>query len=119
MLRAIAAGVCDRFGLKITRLGGLNAMATIRDICEARSIPQTCEDSWGGDIIAAAIVHMAATVRPHLLDGVWTAGEYIAEAYDPEGGVVVENGQVAVPSGPGLGVDPAAERIGEPLASYG
>jgi hypothetical protein len=30
VLRAIALGVCDGFGLKMTRIGGLNAMATVR-----------------------------------------------------------------------------------------
>lgn len=70
VLRAVAMGVCDGFGLKVTRLGGLNAMATVRDICAARSMPHTCDDAWGVDIIAAACVHIGATVEPRLLEGV-------------------------------------------------
>ena len=58
VLRAIALGVCDGFGLKVTRLGGLGDIATVRDLCETRSMPHTCDDSWGGDIIAAACVHI-------------------------------------------------------------
>ena len=40
-----ATGVCDGFGMKVTRIGGLHAMATFRDICEARAMPHTCDDA--------------------------------------------------------------------------
>jgi L-alanine-DL-glutamate epimerase-like enolase superfamily enzyme len=113
VLRAISHDVCDGFGLKITRLGGLNATAVVRDICAARSIPHTVEDSWGGDILAAAILHMGAAVEPRLLETVWTAGNYIEEHYDPENGIVVEGGYFDLPSGVGLGVSPDESRIGK------
>lgn len=119
VLRAISLRVCDGFGLKLARMGGLNAMATIRDICAARSIPHTCEDSWGGDIVAAAIVHIAATVEPRLLEAAWTAGIYIEENYDPENGIRVRDGQFDLPAGPGLGIMPDESRIGECVATYG
>ncbi|UCH39715.1 MAG: mandelate racemase/muconate lactonizing enzyme family protein [Gammaproteobacteria bacterium] len=118
VLRAISMRVCDGFGLKLTRMGGLNAMATIRDICAARSIPHTCEDSWGGDIIAASVVHIGATVEPRLLEAIWTAGIYIEENYDPENGINVDQGHFALPDGPGLGINPEESRIGTRLASY-
>ena len=118
VLRAIASQACDAFGLKVTRMGGLNAMATIRDICAARSIPHTCEDCWGGNILAAAIVHIAATVEPRLLEAVWTAGSYIEENYDPEHGIRVEDGYFSLPDGPGLGVSPDEDRLGRLQASY-
>ena len=38
-------------------------MRAVRDICEARALPHTCDDSWGGDIIAAECVHVGATVQ--------------------------------------------------------
>ncbi|HKJ52199.1 MAG TPA: mandelate racemase/muconate lactonizing enzyme family protein [Gammaproteobacteria bacterium] len=118
VLRAIALNACDGFGFKITRMGGLGAMATLRDICAARSMPHTCEDSWGGDILAAAIVHIGATVEPRLLEAVWTAGNYIEEHYDPENGIEVDGGYFDLPAGPGLGINPLDERIGELVASY-
>ena len=118
VLRAISLQVCDGFGLKISRMGGPNAMATIRDICAARSLPHTVEDSWGGDIIAAAIVHIGATVEPRLLEAVWTAGIYIEENYDPENGINVDAGHFDLPSGPGLGIKPDEARIGKLVASY-
>ena len=118
VLRAIAMGICDGFGLKMSRLGGLNAMATVRDICAARSIPHTCEDSWGGDIVAAAVLQLAATVEPRLLEAVWTAGSYIEENYDPENGIRVDGGHFTLPYGPGLGINPDESRIGALSASY-
>lgn len=118
VLRAIAMGVCDGFGLKMTRLGGINALATVRDICAARSMPHTVEDSWGGDIVAAAVLQLAATVEPRLLEAVWTAGSYIEENYDPENGINIEGGYFTLPSGPGLGINPDESRIGTLAASY-
>lgn len=118
VLRAISLQLCDGFGLKISRMGGLNAMATIRDICAARSLPHTVEDSWGGDITAAAIVHIGATVEPRLLEAVWTAGIYIEENYDPESGINVDGGHFDLPGGPGLGINPDESRIGTLVASY-
>jgi L-alanine-DL-glutamate epimerase-like enolase superfamily enzyme len=118
ILRAISLGACDGFGLKLTRLGGLNALATIRDICAARSMPHTCEDSWGGDIIAAAVLHIGATVEPRLLEAIWTAGSYIEENYDPENGVNVDGGHFTVPTGPGLGIIPDESKFGTAVVSF-
>ena len=56
VIRAIGSGICDGFGLKVTRLGGLSVMRTVRELCAVRSLPHTCDDAWGGDIIAAACV---------------------------------------------------------------
>ena len=54
-----------------------------------------------------------------MLDGVWTAGSYINEHYDPENGISVENGYFTLPQKPGLGISPDESRIGQLVASYG
>ena len=118
MLRAISMNACDGFGLKLTRVGGLNAMATMRDICEARGLPHSCEDSWGGDILSAAILHMGATVKPTMLESVWTAGNYIEESYDPENTIRAENAVFTLPTGHGLGINPHEDRIGTLVHSF-
>lgn len=117
--RAIANGFAQGFGLKITRVGGLSAFRTIRDTCDAYNIPHTCDDAWGGDVIAAACVHVGATVRPRLLEGAWIAAPYIREHYDPQNGVRIVNGSIEVPSGAGLGVVPATDQWEAPIARYG
>ena len=101
-----ANGLVDGFGMKITRIGGLTPMATFRDLCEARDLPHTVDDSWGGDIIAAACVQLGATVSPKAYEGTWLAQPYIEGHYDPAGGVTVEDGHIALPTGPGLGITP-------------
>ena len=89
VIHAAGTNLVDGFGMKVTRIGGLHPMAAFRDICEARNLPHTCDDSWGGDIIAAACTHIGATVTPHLLEGVWLAQPYIDGHYDPVNGIQV------------------------------
>ncbi|MEM7081124.1 MAG: mandelate racemase/muconate lactonizing enzyme family protein [Pseudomonadota bacterium] len=119
MLTCIERGIADGFSLKATRLGGVSAMRTARDVCAARSLPHTCDDAWGGDIIAAACVHLGATVDPRLFEGTWIAAPYIDEHYDEKQGVRIEGGRIGVPLGPGLGVVPPAGFFGSALCSFG
>jgi L-alanine-DL-glutamate epimerase-like enolase superfamily enzyme len=119
VLRVVGAGLCDGFGMKISRMGGLQPMSTLRDICAARSLPHTCDDSWGGDIVAAACTHIGATVNPKLLEGVWLATPYIEGSYDPHNPVMVVDGHVPVPTSAGLGLNIDAEQFGAPITSFG
>ncbi|MEM9579490.1 MAG: mandelate racemase/muconate lactonizing enzyme family protein [Pseudomonadota bacterium] len=99
-----AIGTADGFGFKLTRAGGLAPATAFRDICAARNLPHTCDDGWGGDIIAAACLHLAATVRPDLLDAVWTSGNYIDAPTGYPNAICAKDGMFTVPDGPGLGV---------------
>lgn len=119
VVRVAGQGLCDGFGMKVTRIGGLHAMATFRDICEARTLPHTCDDAWGGDIIAAACTHVGATVQPHLNEGVWVAAPYIARPYDDANGIRITGGHIDLPQGPGLGIIPDEGRFGAAVAQYG
>jgi len=118
VIAAVGGELVDGFGMKITRIGGLQPMSVFRGICQARSLPHTCDDSWGGDIIAAACTHIGATVSPRLLEGVWIAQPYIEGHYDEKNPVRVKAGHIALPSGPGLGINPDPARFGEPVASF-
>ena len=93
-------------------------MRTVRDICAARTLPHTVDDAFGGDIIAAACVHMGATVHPHLLEGVWIAAPYLGDHYDRAGGIDVEDGHILVPAGPGLGINPDESQVGVIVGSF-
>ncbi|RBW58732.1 mandelate racemase/muconate lactonizing enzyme family protein [Ruegeria sp. A3M17] len=118
VITAAGTGLVDGFGMKVTRIGGLQPMRAFRDLCDACNLPHTCDDSWGGDIIAAACTHIGATVRPDLLEGVWLAAPYIEGNYDAENGISIEGGHIQVPTGPGLGVVPDETRFGAPVASF-
>ena len=118
VITAAGNGLVDGFGMKLTRIGGLQQMVAFRDICEARSLPHTCDDAWGGDIIAAACTHIASTVQPHILEGTWIAAPYIEGHYDDKHGIDVVDGHIALPTGPGLGITPEKGRFGDPVDSY-
>jgi L-alanine-DL-glutamate epimerase-like enolase superfamily enzyme len=118
LVRAITEGVAQGFGLKLTRAGGVSGMRALRDVCDAYHMPHTCDDAWGGDVIAAACVHIAATVRPHLLQGAWIAAPHLAEHYDAEHPIAVRDGSIPVPTGIGLGVRPNVARWGSPVARF-
>lgn len=116
--RAISDGVADGFGMKLTRVGGLTAMRTIRDLCAATSTPMSCDDAWGGDIIASACVHLGATLDPKLSRGAWIAAPYVADHYDDKNGPRIVDGTIAIPEGPGLGITIADDHFGPPIATY-
>ncbi|MDC3261529.1 mandelate racemase/muconate lactonizing enzyme family protein, partial [bacterium] len=118
VISATGKGLVDGFGMKVTRIGGLYPMATFRDICEARNLHHTSDDSWGGDIIAAACVHLGATVQPKLFEGAWLAQPYIEGNYDSRNGIVIKGGHIALPKGPGLGVVPDEEIFNKEIASF-
>lgn len=117
--RIIGEGIADGFGMKVSRLGGLSAFAAFRDLAAARRLPHTCDDSWGGDIVAAACVHMGATVAPKQLEAVWLSTPYQAESYGPNAHVTVTGGHVHLPDGPGLGIEPDASCFSDPVLSVG
>jgi len=118
VITAAGTGLVDGFGMKLTRIGGLQQMLVFRDICEARNLPHTCDDSWGGDIIAAACTQIASTIQPKLLEGTWIAAPYIDGHYDDKHGIDVVDGHIAVPRGPGLGITPEDDYFGDPVESF-
>jgi len=118
VITAAGSGLCDGFGFKLTRLGGISGLRVAGDICQAANLPHSCDDAWGGDILAAACLQVGATVTPHLNEGVWIAQPYIDGHYDPENGIKIRDGKIRLPTGPGLGINPESDRFGPPLSTY-
>jgi L-alanine-DL-glutamate epimerase-like enolase superfamily enzyme len=78
----------------------------------------TIEDTWGGDLVTAAVAHLAASTPPDALFTVsfmndWT-NEHVA-GYQPRS----TSGFGAAPMGPGLGVEVDVDALGEPLLRVG
>jgi L-alanine-DL-glutamate epimerase-like enolase superfamily enzyme len=114
LLRAAAADAMDHVNLKIGRVGGLTAARLMRDAAVALGLTLTIEDSWGGDLVTAAVSHLAAGVPPGQLFAAsymndWTV-EHVA-GYQPRS----REGHGPVPTGPGLGVEVDVDRLGAPL----
>ena len=118
VIAVTGSNLVDGFGMKITRIGGLKPMATFRDICAARNLPHTCDDSWGGDIIAAACTSVAATVSPDLCEGAWLAQPYIEGHYDEKNSVEIVGGHINRPTGPGLGLSIDPDQFGNAVMEF-
>ena len=117
--RAIADGVAQGFGMKLSRVGGLTPLRLVRDLCAEHGVPLTIDDTWGGDLTAAATVHMGSTVPDHVYEGTWISFPYQEPAYPcvtPP--VEPDRGFIAVPDGPGLGVAPDLTSWAAPVAVY-
>ena len=75
--RGHAEGAMDAINLKISKVGGLTRAREIRDFCVAMGIAMTIEDSWGGDIVTAAIAHLAQSTPPDLLFSATDFNSYV------------------------------------------
>lgn len=119
IMSAIDRGIAQGFGMKVTRVGGITPMLTVRAMCDARSIHMSCDDTWGGDITNATCAHLGSTVRPELFVGTWIAQRYTSSSYAMKTPAVANpDGHIALPDGPGLGVDPDLDAWGEPLFAW-
>ncbi len=67
LMRGHADDAMDVVNIKISKFGGLTKARQARDLCASLGIAMTIEDSWGGDIITAAISHLAHSTPPELL----------------------------------------------------
>ena len=116
LLRAYNARALEAFNLKISKVGGLSRAKLMRDLAVALGLRVTIEDAWGGDLVTAAVSHLAASTPPDTLFTVsfmndWT-NEHVA-GHQPRS----QSGFGAAPRGSGLGVDVDVTMLGEPLLS--
>lgn len=106
----------DAVNLKISKFGGLTKAAQARDLCVSLGIAMTIEDSWGGDIVTAAIAHLAQSTPPHLLFSSTDFNSYGTVAI-ANGAPQRKEGRLSASLQPGLGVTPIFETLGEPVFS--
>ena len=74
----------------------------------------TIEDSWGGDIVTAAIAHLAHSTRPEFLFTATDFNSYVTVSL-AAGAPQRTNGRMAAATAPGLGVQPHEEILGDPV----
>jgi cis-L-3-hydroxyproline dehydratase len=67
VVRATNDQAADVINLKISKVGGLTKARQIRDLCVSLGIAMTIEDTWGCDIVTAAIAALAHSTPPDLL----------------------------------------------------
>ena len=98
----------DVINLKISKVGGLTKARQIRDLAVSLGIALTIEDTWGGDIITAAIAHLAHSTPPRYLFSATDFNSYVTVS-NAEGAPQRREGRMAAGRGPGLGVTPRWE----------
>jgi cis-L-3-hydroxyproline dehydratase len=114
LVRCHRARAMDAINLKISRVGGLGAARVLRDVAAGLGLKVTIEDTWGGDLVTAAVSHLAASTPADALLNVsfmndWTA-EHVA-GYEPRS----EHGVGHLQEGSGLGVTVDRSVLGPPV----
>jgi L-alanine-DL-glutamate epimerase-like enolase superfamily enzyme len=111
LVRGHADRAMDVVNIKISKFGGLTRAKQARDLCVSLGVAMTLEDSWGGDIVTAAIAHLAHSTPPEF--------RFTSTDFNSYGTVSIAdgapqrvNGRMAAGTAPGLGVTPRAEVLG-------
>jgi O-succinylbenzoate synthase len=108
---AIRLGACQVVNIKAGRVGGYLEARRIHDVCAAHGVPVWCGGMLETGLGRAANVALAALPNFVLPGDTSASGRYYrTDITDP---FVLEDGHLAVPSGPGLGVSPVLERLDE------
>ena len=117
LLRAHRDGAMDVINLKISKVGGLTKARQIRDLCISLGIPMTIEDSWGGDVITAAIAHLAHSTPEAYRFSATDFNSYVTVS-NAHGAPKRAQGVMRASEAPGLGVELNRDAIGDPVAVY-
>jgi L-alanine-DL-glutamate epimerase-like enolase superfamily enzyme len=114
LIRARADLAMDVVNLKIGKMGGLTRTAQARDLCVSMGIGMTLEDSWGGDVVTAAIAHLAHSTPTDLLFTATDFNSYVTVS-TATGAPQRVNGRMAASTSPGLGIAPRMDVLGKPV----
>ena len=114
LLRAAELGCLDAVALKLSKFGGLSAMRRARDLTVHLGAEICAECTWGSDIATAASLHFAASTPHSALLNVCDLGHYVYPRLCPDI-PQRKDGRIAPPEGPGLGVTPDRDVLGDPI----
>jgi cis-L-3-hydroxyproline dehydratase len=114
LLRARADAAMDVVNIKISKFGGLTRARQARDLCVSLGLAMTIEDSWGSDIVTAAIAHLAHSTPPEFLFSTTDFNSYVTVS-TAEGAPQRAHGRMAASETPGLGIRPRQKILGNPV----
>jgi L-alanine-DL-glutamate epimerase-like enolase superfamily enzyme len=114
LLRGHADRAMDVVNIKISKFGGLTKARQARDLCVSLGLGMTIEDSWGGDIVTAAIAHLAHSTPPEYLFTTTDFNSYVTVS-TASGAPRRVNGRMAASAAAGLGIAPKWEALGPPV----
>ncbi len=118
LLRAHADQAMDVVNIKISKLGGLTRARQVRDLCVSMGLAMTIEDSWGGDIVTAAIAHLYLSTPEPFRFSATDFNSYVSVSI-AEGAPQRKDGRMDASNAPGLGVQPRMEVLGKPVIAVG
>ena len=118
LVRGISDMAMDVINLKISKVGGLTKARLMRDLCVAQGIPMTIEDTWGGDIVTAAIAHLAQSTPAEFCFTATDFNSYNTIA-NADGAPKRIDGRMTASSKPGLGIEPKMDVLGDPVLMIG
>jgi O-succinylbenzoate synthase len=108
---ALELSACRIINVKQGRVGGLSAALRIHELARDRDIPLWCGgmlETGIGRALNLALASLPGFVLPHDISA--TSRYYREDIAEPEF-VLSERGTIAVPRGPGLGVEVVPERL--------
>ena len=117
LVRARNDEALDVAAIKIAKSGGLTKARLARDFWAALGIPMTVEDVWGGEIVTAALAHLAASTPPDALLNTTDLHNYNTVHF-ASGAPEVEDGHLLVSDQPGLGITVDQDKLGAPVAVH-
>src|SRR5258708_22592272 len=118
LLRGHADRAMDVVNIKISKFGGLTKARQARDLCASLGVAMTIEDSWGGDIVTAAIAHLAHSTPTELLFTTTDFNSYVTVNF-ADGAPRRVAGRMAAGKQPGLGIVPRMELLGTAAVNVG
>ncbi|MFQ5913718.1 MAG: mandelate racemase/muconate lactonizing enzyme family protein [Nitrospinota bacterium] len=102
-LRVVRMGAADIVKIKMMKVGGLYPALQIAAICQTAGVPLTVGHGLAASIQGAAEAHFAFALShlklPGEMNGFYRVGEDVAE------GLTLRDGELLLPTGPGLGVE--------------
>ena len=114
LLRAHSDRAMDVVNIKIGKFGGLTRARQARDLCVSMGMAVTIEDAWGGDIVTAAIAHLAHSTPEQFRFTATDFNSYVTVSI-ADGAPSRVDGHMAASTAPGLGVQPRMDVLGEPV----
>ena len=97
--------------IKPGRVGGFLTARDIHDLCVEKEIPVWCGGMLETGVGRAANIALAALPGFTLPGDTSASSRYYKE--DVTEPFVLDNGQLAVPTGPGIGIEPIAANLAE------
>ena len=117
LMRASADRAMDVVNLKISKFGGLTKTRVARDLLCDLGVALTIEDTWGGDIVTAAIAHLAHSTPQRNRFTATDFNSYVTKSI-AKGAPQRVDGSMRASVEPGLGVDPLADALGGPVLVF-